>query len=113
MQRSNTQALRTPIIQQIVLLNELLYVSGKKVPQPLKRAVLEGIEKNAAILFRQAMRQLKGKDYLKRAIETLEEIQSDVFLIHSLHGWNNNITCAKIDLLCDDILKQLYAIAGN
>ena len=113
MQYSNSQALNTPIIQQVITLNEFLVEAGRKVPAPLKHAILDGMQKNAAVLFRQAMRQLKGKDYAKRALETVEEIQSDAFLIHALHGWNNKITCAKIDLMCDDIAKQLYALSSK
>ena len=49
MQYSNTQAIHTPIIQQVITLNEFLIKAGRKVPRPLKYAILDGMQKNAAV----------------------------------------------------------------
>ncbi len=112
MQNSCSSALRKPIINKVVYLNEQLLMHGAKVPRDLKRAILDGTKRTAAVLFIQAMRQLKGRDYIKRAIESAEEIQANVYLIFALHGWSNKV-CAQIDQTCDDIINQLYAIANS
>jgi len=65
----------------------------------------------ASTLFVYAMRQLKGKDYLKRSMELIEEIQAQCYLIMELRGWNER-TCAELDRMCDEIAEQLNAIAA-
>lgn len=77
----------------------------------IRHNYFDAILKNGAILFRYAMRQLKGKDYLKRALDVIEEIQADSYLVLLLGGWNER-KCAEIDRMCDEIAEQLHAITA-
>lgn len=122
---NNKSALKTPIINKVVYLNKQLAYYGRLLPHGRNRKNAAGEEQmtvdirrcyfyplleKAGTLFTYAMRQLKGKDYLKRSIELIEEIQAQCYLIMELRGWSEKV-CAELDLLCDDIAKQLYAIA--
>ena len=93
MQYNNAKAIRTPIISKVILLNKTLVDAGRKLPKGKKGADIvmpvdirhnyfAPILKNGALLFKYAMRQLKGKDYLKRALEVIEDIQADCYLIY-------------------------------
>jgi len=125
MQYNNRSALQTPIINKVVYLNKQLAYYGRLLPHGRKRKNAAGEEQmavdirrcyfypileKAGVLFVYAMRQLKGKDYLKRSFELIEEIQAQCYLIMELRGWSERV-CAELDLLCDDIAKQLYAIS--
>jgi hypothetical protein len=55
------------------------------------------------------MREVIGKDYLRRATETIEEITAKNYLIYSLHGWSNKVT-ARIDAMCEEFTAELYKI---
>ena len=91
MQYNNSKAIRTPIISKVILLNKTLAEAGRKLPKGKQRVrngmvtmstdirhnYFDQVLKNGAVLFRYAMRQLKGKDYAKRALEVVEDIQSD------------------------------------
>lgn len=122
---NNKSALKTPIINKVVYLNKQLAYYGRLLPHGRNRKNAAGEEQmtvdirrcyfytlleKAGTLFTYAMRQLKGKDYLKRSIEMIEEIQAQCYLIMEMRGWSEKV-CAELDLLCDDIAKQLYAIA--
>lgn len=123
MQYNNAKAIRTPIISKVILLNKTLVDAGRKLPKGKKGADIvmpvdirhnyfAPILKNGALLFKYAMRQLKGKDYLKRALEVIEEIQADCYLIYLLGGWTER-KCAEIDTICDEISSQLHAITST
>ena len=122
---NNKSALRTPIMNKVVHLNKQLAYYGRLLPHGKNRTNSAGEEQmtvdirrcyfyplleKAGTLFVYAMRQLKGKDYLKRSIELIEEIQAQCYLIMELRGWSEKV-CAELDMLCDEIAKQLYAIA--
>lgn len=126
MRYNNDQALRTPIINRVITLNrKLLYVGRrmpngrkhskaremKELPMPvdIRHQYFDDVLKKGHILFIQAFRQLKGRDYIKRALETIEEIQASCYLVQSLGGMSD-ITCAEIDLLCQEIASQICAI---
>lgn len=105
----NKTTLQTPLIGKVVILNR--YILDKK-PLPSKtiqRVYVEPMLSLCRVLYLQAMRELRGKDYLKRAIETVSDIQSSAFLVYSLKGWSEKVA-AVIDSYCDDIADQLYAI---
>ena len=127
MQYSNKSALATPIMNKVVLLNKQLAFYGSQLPHGKKRKDKNGMYRmsvdvrrgylyplleKANTLFVYAMRQLKGKDYVKRAQEIIDEIQAQCYLILQMRGWNER-TCAELDLLCDEISKQLHAIAAH
>lgn len=126
MQYSNKSALKTPIINRVVFLNKQLAYYGRLLPNGKKRKDASGDQRmtidirrayfmplleKAGTLFVYAMRQLKGKDYLKRSIELIEEIQAQCYLIMELRGWSEKV-CAELDMICDDITNQLHAIAA-
>lgn len=127
MQYNNESALRTPIINKVVYLNKQLAYYGRLLPNGKKRKDASGDQRmtidirrayfmplleKAGTLFVYAMRQLKGRDYIKRSLELVEEIQAQCFLIMELHGWRNKV-CADLDLICDGIADQLRAIAAT
>ena len=84
---------------------------AKELPMPndIRHQYFDDVLKKGNILFIQAFRQLKGRDYAKRALETIEEIQASCYLVQSLGGMSD-ITCAEIDVLCQEITSQIYAI---
>lgn len=121
MRHYNRSAIRTPIIGRVIQLNRVLAEKGKMLPHhkrgegnaftvDIRRCYLYPMLEKASLLFVYALRQLRGKDYLKRATEIVDEIQAQAYLIFELKGWCAK-TCAEIDLLCDDIAEQLAAIA--
>ena len=127
MQYGNKSALKTPIINKVVYLNKQLAYYGRLLPNGKKRKDASGEQRmtidirrayfmplleKAGTLFVYAMRQLKGKDYLKRSIELIEEIQAQCYLIMELRGWSEKVS-AELDMICDDIANQLHAIAAT
>ena len=123
MQYNNAKAIRTPIISKVIYLNKTLVDAGRKLPKGKKGAnIVMPVDirhtyfaptlKTGGLLFKYALRQLKGRDYLKRALEVIEEIHADCYLIYLLGGWSER-KCAEIDLQCDEIAHQLNAIASS
>jgi hypothetical protein len=120
--RQSKSILSSPLINKVVYLNKILVEYGHKLPSgrihktkegnivatvDVKRCYLYPLLDKLENLFVQAFRQLKGKDYTKRMIENVEEIQAQAYLITELKGWSPD-KCATIDMLCDDILDDLY-----
>ena len=78
------------------------------LPKRMQHTHGRDIVNSTRILFKYAMRQLKGADYYKRAMECVEEIQSAIYFVQSLPGgWNNRKAVARLDAMCDDIAEQL------
>ena len=99
--------LQRPLIGKVIALNQYL-VKVRTLPEKeIRHVYVETLLKSADTLFAQAMREVRGKDYLKRAIETIEEITARNYLIYSLHGWSNKVT-ARINAMCEDITAELY-----
>ena len=96
-----------PMIGKVVALNQYLLKVRSLPERDIRNVYVATMLKSADTLFSQAMRELKGKDYLKRAIETIDEITARNYLIYSLHGWSNKVT-ARIDAMCEDIAAELY-----
>lgn len=94
---------------RVIELNKLLLKATALPVKRIQHIYCDALLKNGSLLYTYAMRQLKGKDYKKRSIEIIEEIQSMDYLIHSLHGWDAKVTTA-IDVLCDDIVAQICRI---
>lgn len=124
MQYNNKSALSKPVIGKVIHLNKRLAYFGRLLPNgkkrkdttneqymtlDIRRYYFYPLLEKAELLFTYAMRQVKGKDYLKRSIELIEEIQAQCVLIMEMQGWNNKV-CAELDLICDDIADQLQAI---
>ncbi len=112
MRHSSRQAIEKPIIKKCCLLYEMLLNGKKKAPRDIQHSVLDTTLKTAHVLYIQSFRQARGKDYLKRALESLEEIQADVYLVLIMHGWSKEF-CAQLDVLCDEIEKYLYITANT
>lgn len=102
MQYNNKSALATPIMNKVVLLNKQLAFYGAQLPHGKKRTSKDGsihmsvdvrrgylypLLEKGNLLFVYAMRQLKGKDYLKRSQELIDEIQAQCYLILQLRRW--------------------------
>lgn len=127
MQYNNKSALATPIMNKVVLLNQQLAHFGSQLPQGKRRKAADGstrmsvdirrcyfypLLEKANILFVYAMRQLKGKDYIRRSHDLIDEIQAQCYLILQMRGWSEK-TCAQLDMLCDEISEQLHAISAH
>ena len=125
MLQGNKSALKTPIINEVVYLNRQLAYYGRVLPHgrrkksaddneqltvDIRKCYLYPLLEKAGILFTYAMRQLRGRDYLKRSIELIEEIQAQCYLIYVLRGWSNKV-CAELDMICDNIANQLTALS--
>jgi len=108
MNENNRKTYEKPIIKRCVLLYEMILNNSKNAPKDIRYSIIESTLKSAHILYIQAFRQVRGKDYLKRAIETVNEIQADIYLVMLMHGWSKKV-CSMMDVLCDEILSILYA----
>ena len=100
-----------PIIGKVIALNQYL-IQVRTLPcKDVRNVHVNSLLSSADVLFIQAMREVRGKDYLKRATETIEEISAKNYLIYCLHGWSNKVT-ARIDAMCEDITTELYKISA-
>ena len=106
MQRRVRSALATPIIGMVKELNKYLIEKSGQLHKKLQHNYADGMLKDGALLFKYAMRQLQGKDYKKRTMELLEEIQSNAYFLLAIGGWNEK-TAAYIDKICDDIAENM------
>ncbi|MBQ3929607.1 MAG: hypothetical protein II708_01510 [Paludibacteraceae bacterium] len=109
MLKTTRNALCSPIIGRVIELNKYVFQKRTIPEKTIQNAYVKPLLVQCELLFTQALRELRGKDYLKRALETIEAIQSKNYLIHAMKGWNIDVT-TFIDAACDDIVKQLYAI---
>jgi len=96
-----------PLIGKVVALNQYLMKVRTLPEKSIQHVYVETLMKAADTLFTQAMREVRGKDYIKRATETIEEITARNYLIYSLRGWSNKVT-ARIDAMCEEITAELY-----
>ena len=99
-----------PVMGKVIALNQYL-INVRTLPcKDIRNVHVDSLLSSADVLFIQAMREVRGKDYLKRSIE---EITARNYLIYSLHGWSNKVT-ARIDAMCEEITAELYkADAAN
>lgn len=112
MQKRVRSALATPIIGRVIELNKFIITKSGQLHKKLQHNYADGMLKDGALLFRYAMRQLQGRDYKKRTLELLDEIQSTAYLIMSLGGWNEQ-TAAYIDKMCDDIADNIARLSNT
>jgi len=96
-----------PLIGKVIALNQYLMKVRTLPEKSIQHVYVETLMKAADTLFTQAMREVRGKDYIKRATETIEEITARNYLIYSLRGWSNKVT-ARIDAMCEEITAELY-----
>ena len=98
--------MKRPIIGKVIALNQYLMTVRTLPSKDIRNVYVATLLKSADSLFSQALREVRGKDYLKRAIETVDEIVGRTYLIYSLHGWSNKVT-ARIDAMCEEIASEL------
>ncbi len=96
-----------PFIGKVIKLNQYL-VKVKHLPEKdIRHIYVEKLLSSADTLFSHALQEVRGKDYVKRAIETIDMITARNYLIYSLHGWSNKVA-ARIDAMCEEITAELY-----
>ena len=107
MHKNVKRYLMHPLIGKVVALNQYLMKVRTLPEKSIQHVYVETLMKASDTLFTQAMREVRGKDYVKRATETIEEITARNYLIYSLRGWSNKVT-ARIDAMCEEITAELY-----
>ncbi len=113
MQRTNKNALQTPIMGRVIELNKYVLDKRTLLNKTVRNTYYPPLLAQCEVLFTQALRQLRGKDYLKRAEECLFDIQSKAYLLYTLNaGWNLKIA-SIIDNMCDDICSQLVRLRAE
>ncbi len=101
--------LKTPLIGKIYELDDYIENVSTLPPKRMQRLIVEPMMHQVGILHLQAMRELRGLDYYKRAKDTLVEIQAAAYRIYHKKGWTMRVA-SVIDSLCDDIAEQLHAV---
>lgn len=110
----NLSALKAPIMGRVVCLCVEIDAQVLLLPKRLQHTHGQDLLNTTRILFKYAMRQLKGADYYKRTIECIEEIQSSIYFIQILPGgWYDKKVVARLDAMCDDIADQLHRLHFN
>ena len=100
----------TPIVSRVSALNK--YILGKrgKAKKALQYNYIDDLLKQCYLLFKYSLRQLSGKDYVKRTIELCEEIQATTYLIAALGGFSAE-EAAHIDIQVDDICDEIVRVS--
>ena len=109
MQESNLKSINTPVIGKVIVMAQYIRQKRALLPKDMRHIEMASILKSVQTLYLYALREVRGKDYLKRSIELVQEIQAQAYYIHALGGWNMNVT-AQIDVVCDEIAEHLYKI---
>lgn len=117
MTQRNVSALKSPVIGRVICLGKELHKQVYLLPKKVQYVHGYKLLAASGILFKYAMRQIKGNgDYYKRAMEVIEEIQSDVYYIHAVcNCWNDTEykIVAKLDAMCDEIVEHLSKLRNN
>ena len=101
--------LHSPIAQRVAALNRYILAKRGKAKKAVQYNYIDDLLKQCYLLFKYALRQLAGKDYIKRTIELCEEIQTTTYLIASLGGYTNE-EAAHIDIQVDEILDEVMRV---
>ncbi len=112
MKKRTYQRITRPIIGRISNLNSFVLERRKDMKTAIRYNYADDLLKQLLLLFKYAMRQLAGKDYVKRAMELCEEIQAQTYLIRNLGGLSDRDT-ATIDVEVDAILDELIRISKS
>lgn len=105
MSNENLQHIHKPIILRIVELNKLCVAICQHAYKLVRHSYVETLLSHANIIYMLAFRQLRGKDTHKRIVETLEELQAQVYFLAALDACGSKYA-AMVDELVDDILEQ-------
>lgn len=106
MKKRTQERLFAPVIGRVIILNEYVLDKRGKAKKVLQYDYIDDMVKQCYILFKYAMRQLKGLDYVKRSVELCEEIQCSAYLITRLGGFSRK-ECAWIDVTVDEIIDEI------
>ena len=90
------------------------------MPCDLRHIDFDKIQGMAFSLFVLSLHQLRplmkrdvpptrNKSYIQECLKYTEDIQAGCWLVQALGGMSD-ITCAEIDVLCDEIASQLFAM---
>ena len=109
MQEGNAQNLQTPVIGRVIAMAQYVRARRQLLPRYMRHIEMASLLKDIQTLYVYAHRELRGKDYLKRAQDLIIEIQAQAYYIHALGGWNIKVA-AQIDSMCDEIAEHLYKI---
>ena len=112
MKKRTQERLFTPIIGRVATLNEYILRRRGKAKKVVQYNYIDDLIKQCFLLFKYAMRQLSGKDYVKRSMELCEEIQCSTYLIARLHGFTPE-ECAWIDVAVDEIIDGITNAAKS
>ena len=110
MKKRMQQHFNTPIVGRVVVLNKYILSKRSKAKKAIQYNYVDDLLKQCNLLFKYALRQLSGKDYIKRTVELCEEIQGGAYLIESLGGFTR-IESARIDVIIDDILDDVMRMS--
>lgn len=112
MKNRTHKRLNTPVIGKAANLNSYILNLRGKIKNSMRYTYVDPLLQKCYRLFECAMRQLEGKNYLKRSIEVCEEIQAYVYLITALNGFTEK-ECAYIDIQVDEILDNIVRLAKS
>lgn len=112
MKKRTQERLFTPVIGRVAVLNEYVLRKRGKAKKVVQYNYIDDMVKQCFLLFKYAMRQLSGKDYVKRSVELCEEIQCSAYLIARLGGFTAE-ECARIDVSVDEILDEISNAAKS
>ena len=109
MKSRTRQRLHTPIVGRVAALNKYILSKRCKARKAVQYNYIDDLLKQCCLLFKYALRQLSGKDYIKRTIELCEEIQTSTYLIAAIGGFTNE-DAANIDIQVDEILDEIVRV---
>lgn len=102
----------TPVVGMVAALNRYVLAKRGKAKKAIQYNYTDDLLKQCYLLFKYALRQLSGKDYIKRTFELCEEIQTSTYLIAALGGFTNE-EAAHIDIAVDDILDEIVRVSKS
>lgn len=90
-------------------LNKYIVSSRSQASKMIQHTYIQKMMTDAGLLFLYAIRQLRGKDYVKRVADLCEEIEAQAYLVAQLeHGWDGKVA-ANINVMTEDIVSQSEA----
>ena len=83
--------LHSPIVLRVVALNKYILAKRGKAKKAIQYNYTDDLLKQSYLLFKYALRQLSGKDYIKRTIELCSEAK----IYTDIHGNSKYTTIQK------------------
>ncbi len=111
--KRNKRILASPIVGRVIVLNGYIMQHRPDACKMIQRIYVAKIIADASLLFLYAIRQLRGKDYVKRTIELCEEIEAQAYLVANLqNGWKMKVA-ADINVMTEEIVSQVEAFSQS